>query len=451
VTATQARLDAATRVEPLVVAVEMGYGHVRAGRALADACGVPLLHADRAPLADEADGARWRRARLAYETTSRFSQVPIVGAPLRWALDGLTHIPRLHPFRDLSAPTRGTRTLDHLIKRGLGEGIVREMRASGRPLLTTFFAPAILADLAGCEGVHCVVTDSDINRIWAPMEPRSTRIHYLVPTPRAGRRLEAYGVPPSRITFTGFPLPHELVGGPGLSALLANLASRIVRLDPTGTFRREQGDLLAHVLGPLPAAEEGRPPLLTYAVGGAGAQTGLTRRFLPSLGPRIREGRLRLALVAGIRQDVRAEMEDALAQAGLSGAIGAGVELLHDPSLDGYLARMNALLARTDVLWTKPSELCFFAALGMPLVLSPPVGVHERNNRRWVRENGAGFKQRDPSFAAEWLADLLAEGALAAAAWSGFLRLPKLGLYRILDAVGVPAPPAPGSAEHFPS
>ena len=443
------RPDAGTRVEPLVVAVEMGYGHVRAGRALADACGVPLLHADREPLADEADGGRWRRARLAYEATSRFSQVPIVGAPLRWALDALTHIPRLHPFRDLSAPTRGTRTLDHLIKRGLGEGIVREMRTSGRPLLTTFFAPAILADLAGCDGIYCVVTDSDINRVWAPMEPRSTRIHYLVPTPRAGRRLEAYGVPASQITFTGFPLPHELVGGPGLSALLANLAGRIVRLDPSASFRREQGDLLAHVLGPLPAGEDGRPPLLTYAVGGAGAQTGLTRQFLPSLRSHILEGRLRLALVAGIRQDVRAEMEEALALARLTGAVGSAVELLHDPSLDGYLARMNALLARTDVLWTKPSELCFFGALGIPLVLSPPVGVHERHNRRWVRENGAGFKQRDASFAGEWISDLIAEGAFAAAAWSGFLRLPKQGLYRILEAVGVPAPPAPG--EHFPS
>jgi hypothetical protein len=428
----------------------MGYGHVRAARALADACGVPLLHADRDPLADDADAARWRRARLAYEATSRFSQVPVVGRPLRFALDQLTHIPRLHPFRDLSKPTRGTRTLDRLIKRGLGNGIVREMRASGRPLLTTFFAPAILADLAGLDDVYCVVTDSDLNRVWAPLEPRSTKIHYLVPTPRAGRRLEAYGVPASRITFTGFPLPHELVGGPGLGVLLSNLAARIVRLDPTGAFRREQGEMLAHVLGALPLVEERRPPLLTYAVGGAGAQTGLTREFLPSLRPHILEGRLRLALVAGIRGDVKAEMEDALARSRLSEAVGAGVEVLFDPSLDGYLTRMNALLARTDILWTKPSELCFFGALGIPLVLSPPVGVHERLNRRWVRESGAGFKQRDATCAADWISDLLEDGAFAGAAWSGFLRLPKFGLYRILEAVGVPRPPPPIQAG-FPS
>jgi len=255
-------------------------------------------------------------------------------------------------------------------------------------------------------------------------------------------------VPASSITFTGFPLPHELVGGPGLAPLLENLRARVVRLDPSGAFRREQGEFLAHFLGPLPAEEEGRPPLLTFAVGGAGAQTGLARTFLPSLRPAILEGRLRLALVAGVRADVRDELEEALLRAGLSDAPPDGVEILFDPDLDAYLTRMNALLARTDVLWTKPSELCFFAALGLPLVCAPPVGVHERINRRWVRESGAGFKQRDPRYAADWLADLLAEGALAAAAWAGFTRLPKYGTYRILEAVGAaqPAPVAPTRA-----
>jgi hypothetical protein len=69
------------------------------------------------------------------------------------------------------------------------------------------------------------------------------------------------------------------------------------------------------------------------------------------------------------------------------------------------------------------------------LVLAPPVGVHERYNRRWAREGGAGLKQREARFAAEWLVDWLADGLLAGAAWAGYLHLPKLGLYRILEAV----------------
>jgi hypothetical protein len=434
------RIAAEDPKTPLVAAVEMGYGHVRAARALADACGVPLIQADRPPVADAADRARWRRTRLAYEATSRLSQIPVVGAPLRWALDELTAIPNLHPFRDLSAPTGGVRALDRLVRRGLGSGLVEELRRTGRPLLTTFYATAIAADRAGVDRVFLVVTDADVNRVWVPLDAAASRIRYLVPTHRAGRRLQLYGVSPERITFTGFPLPHELVGGTALAPALRNLAARLVRLDPQRAFRGEQREVLGHLLGPLPEEEEGRPPLITFAVGGAGAQAGMARQFLPSLARPIRDGRLRLALVAGVRVDVRDAFEGMLAEAGVSGA--PGIEVLHARDLDGYIDGMNALLARTDVLWTKPSELSFFAALGIPLVCAPPVGFHERINRRWVRESGAGFKQRDARCAADWLSDLLAEGALAAAAWAGFTRLPKFGLYRILEAVGAQGPEA---------
>jgi hypothetical protein len=424
------------RPPPLVAAVEMGYGHLRPARSLADALGVEVVRVDGPPLAAPPEERLWRRVRVAYERTSRLSQVPGAGAPLRWLLDAVTGIPRLHPFRDLSSPTRGVLALDRLVRRGLGKGLVAELRASGRPLLTTFYAPALVADLARAVDVSCVVTDTDVNRVWAPLHSRETRIRYLVPTPRAGRRLQAYGVPADRIVYTGFPLPDELVGGPELPALKRNLAARVARLDPGRAFRNEHAEELGLFLGAVPDGPAAAP-LVTFAVGGAGAQAGLARAFLPSMRREVEEGRLRLALVAGTRRAVKAVFEEAVHAAGLEAALAGGaVEIQFAPDLDAYLGEVNALLARTDVLWTKPSELCFYAALGIPLVCAAPVGAHERMNRRWVRESGAGFKQRDPRFAGEWLADLLADGALAAAAWAGFTRLPKLGLYRILEAVG---------------
>jgi hypothetical protein len=63
------------------------------------------------------------------------------------------------------------------------------------------------------------------------------------------------------------------------------------------------------------------------------------------------------------------------------------------------------------------------------------MGVHERYNRRWAREAGAGLKQRDARWAAEWISDWLVDGTLAGAAWNGYMRLPKHGLYRIVDTV----------------
>jgi hypothetical protein len=427
-----------TRPTPLVVAVEMGYGHLRAARPLARALGTAVAAPDRPPLADAEEQATWQRVRSLYEWTSRASQVPVLGRPFRWLLEAATDIPHLHPHRDLSGPTRGVTALERLLRRGLGRGLVARLRETGAPLLTTFYSPAIAADRAGLDDVWCVVTDADVNRVWAPLRPASTRIHYLVPSPRAGRRLRSYGVPEDRIRFTGFPLPDELVGGPGLEALRRNLAGRMVRLDPTGGFRREQQEGLARFLGPLPREEEGRPPLLVFAVGGAGAQAEMARRFLPGFREAVEEGRLRLALVAGVRREVAHRFREYLHEAGLEGRLGAGIEILEAPGPEAYFDAFDALLARADVLWTKPSELSFYAALGLPLVFAPPVGVHERYNRRWVQENGAGVRQRDAAFARQWIGDWLEDGTLAGAAWAGFWRLPKHGLYRILDEVTRP-------------
>jgi len=428
------------REKPLVVAVEMGYGHLRAARPLARLMGAETTLVDKPPLVGPEEQRLWERVRRAYELTSRLSQLPVVGLPLRWVLDAITDIPHLHPYRDLSAPTSGVLTLERLIRRRLGQGLVERLRETGAPLLTTFYSPAIAADRAGLDNLFCVVTDSDINRVWAPVAPERTSIRYLVPTQRAGRRLRSYGVPAHRITFTGFPLPHELVGGTGLATLRRNLAARLVRLDPTREFRRAFRDELQHFLGALPAEEEGRPPLLTFAVGGAGAQAGLPRQFLPGLRPAIEEGRLRLALVAGVRPEVAGRFREELERAGLDGA--PGVEILLAGDLEEYFRRFDELMAGTDVLWTKPSELTFYAALGLPVLCAPPVGVHERYNRRWAVESGAALRQRDAHFAWEWISDWLEEGALAGAAWSGFMRLPKFGLYQILETVGAKLPEA---------
>ncbi|MGA8893326.1 MAG: hypothetical protein WB493_17330 [Anaeromyxobacteraceae bacterium] len=426
------------RVKPLVAAVDMGYGHMRAARPIARALGVEVVHVDRAPLVGPEEKRVWDRVRAAYEWTSRASQVPVLGGPFRWALESVTDIPHLHPYRDLSAPTRGVAALERMVRRELGRGLVERLRETGAPLVTTFYSPAIAADAAGLGNVWCVVTDSDINRVWAPREAERTGIHYLVPSPRAGRRLQSYGVPAHRITFTGFPLPHELVGGKDLPALRRDLAARLVRLDPAHTFRMDHREDLAHFLGPLPGEEEGRPPTVTFAVGGAGAQAGMARQILPGVRRALEEGRLRLVLVAGVRPTVEAIFREEVRIAGLEPALGAGLEILRADSLEEYFQRFDAALARTDVLWTKPSELSFYAALGLPLVFATPVGVHERYNRRWVRESGAGLVQRDPSAAWQWLSDWLEDGTLAAAAWSGFTRLPKHGLYRILDLVAGP-------------
>ncbi len=46
-------------------------------------------------------------------------------------------------------------------------------------------------------------------------------------------------------------------------------------------------------------------------------------------------------------------------------------------------AKFNQLLHEKDVLWTKPSELCFYPALGIPLIMSAPLGHTRSATSRW--------------------------------------------------------------------
>ncbi len=419
----------------LVAAVDMGYGHLRAAHALASALRVEVVEVDRQPFATPGEERLWNQLRHAYTFLSRASQAPLLGPALRRLLEGLTAIPRLYPYRDQSSPTLAVELLYRLVRRGLGDNLVRHLKRSGDSLLTTFFAPALAAAEAGVPRVVCVATDSDVNRVWAPRQPRGAVIEYCVPSQQALRRLRAYGVPASRIHVTGFPLPLELAGHADESQQRERLAARLVRLDPAGVFRQQYREELAHVLGPLPQGEEGQPPRLTFAVGGAGAQSRIARALVSSLAPLVREGRLRLALVPGVRRELAARFEEWLAGAGLAGEGEDRVEVLYAPSLPDYFSAFNRLLLRTDILWTKPSELTFFGAAGLALIFAPPVGAHERFNRRWAIQRGAGVKQYSPGAAGQWLREWLEEGILAGAAWNGYRRLPRRGTANVLEVV----------------
>ena len=418
-----------------LVAVDMGYGHLRAAQALADVLGTKVLELDRPPLASRAEHRRWRWVRAGYELISRGSQLPYVGRPLRGVLDMITFIPEIYLARNQSKPTLAVRTLEALARRGLGKAMMDFLRRGNATLVTTFYAPAVIADYHGYPRVVCVVTDTDINRAWVSRHPVHTAVHYCVPSERVLGRLRAFGVPASLIHLTGFPLPPELLGGPDLLELKRNLARRLVRLDPNGVFREQSRGELDHFLGPLPQGESGRPPLLTFAVGGAGAQLAIARQFIPSLGRPLEQGRIRLAISTGVRREAAERVERWVEEAGLHSLLGSAVTILWGADFGEYYRRFNNLLSETDILWTKPSEMTFYGALGIPLVFSRPVGAHERANRRWALHRGAGFKQESPRLAWEWLREWLNEGTLAGAAWSGYVRLPKFGTYRIAEVV----------------
>jgi len=289
---------------------------------------------------------------------------------------------------------------------GVGKRLAEHLRETSAPLLATFYAAAILAEMHGAERLHCVITDSDVNRVWAPPDSRDTRITYYAPTDSARRRVASYGVPASRIRVTGYPLPGELVGR-DRSALKRNFRARMERI-----------------------GRNGKAPLVVFAVGGAGAQVPLAKTVIAGMKRQILDGSLRLALVAGRRPDVASALGAALSAQGLTGH--AGAELLYEKDVFAYFRRFNELLARADVLWSKPSELTFFAALGLPFIAAPAVGAHEECNLRWATDRGAALPQHDPEVAGDWLLERAEDGVLAGAAEAGMCLL-QMGLYDIAD------------------
>jgi hypothetical protein len=158
----------------------------------------------------------------------------------------------------------------------------------------------------------------------------------------------------------------------------------------------------------------------------------MVKRMLAGLKERIMKDEVRLTLSCGIQKKVFERVLGYINEAGLQGELGRGLGIIYDQDVYAYLNRFNWHLRRTDVLWTKPSELAFYCGLGLPIVMADPIGAHEELNRRWLREIHAGVSPPGPVEACgEWLFDLRENGRLAEAAWDGFLKARKLGTYKI--------------------
>ena len=104
---------------------------------------------------------------------------------------------------------------------------------------------------------------------------------------------------------------------------------------------------------------------------------------------------------------------------------------MYQEKIEDYFNIFNQKLRKTDILWTKPSELSFYAALGIPIIIAPAIGSQEEFNKRWLLKSGFGLLQENPIHTNQWLFDWLEKGYLAEAAMEGFIEGEKLGTLKI--------------------
>ncbi|MBP6942827.1 MAG: hypothetical protein KBB55_02165 [Candidatus Buchananbacteria bacterium] len=414
-----------------VVTVDMGYGHQRAAYPLKQLAHGGIITANTYVGIPHADKSLWSTTRTAYEFISRFKKVPMIGEKVFKAFDRFQSIPDFYPRRNLSAATlQVTQTYNLFKTRQWGKHLIEKLAENPLPLVTTFFTTAFMAEYYEYPGeIYCIPTDTDISRAWVAPDPDRSRIIYCAPNRRVAERLKLYGVKPSRIFLVGFPLPEENVG-PELATIKADLLKRMPQLDPGGIFQGQYQGLVNRHLGHK-RSRTTRPLTITFAVGGAGAQRELGATIAKSLRRDLASGRARLELVAGVNHDVAQYYKKVIRSLRLSRHEGTNINILFEPTKDKYFKSFNRLLRRTDILWTKPSELSFYCALGIPIIMAPPIGSQEMFNRRWLQSIGAGIDQEDPRYTSEWLWDWLQSGWLAEAAMEGFIEAPKFGTYNI--------------------
>jgi len=416
-----------------VVSVDMGYGHQRAAYPLKDIAYERIITANSDKIVTEKEKKQWQRLRTYYEGLSKFSNTPFL--KFFWKLyDKFQAISPVYPYRDLSKPNIGSLFMHYLINRHFISSIVDYTRKNEIPFISTFFAPALAATHEGLKDVYCVVTDTDINRIWVPEFPKLDKIYYLTPTEHSTKRLIEYGVPKENVFFTGFPLPKENTGE-NMEILKHDLGERLPNLDPKKIYTSRYKETIEKNLGKNYRTKSSHPLTLTFVVGGAGAQKEVGAELIKSLKNKIKYHQIRVNLVAGTRLEVAQYFRKVVSEQHLDQEMDKYVTILCELNKKSHFEKFNELLHTTDILWTKPSELVFYTALGLPVIMSPPLGAHEKLNENWLVQMGTGLPEEDPKYTDEWLFEWLDKGILAEAAWEGSTEAPKYGTYNIEEVV----------------
>lgn len=424
------KTETKTDAKAWVISVDMGYGHQRAAYPLKDIVYERIITANNDKIISLKDHRLWEQSREFYEFISRLKQIPFIGKLAFGVYDKLQNISPFFPFRDLSKPNFAVLRLKALLNRGLCKSIVNYTCQKNIPVITTHFIPA-MAFYYQKKKIFCIITDTDINRIWVPDNPKKSTITYFSPCRHITQRLREYGINEQYIIETGFPLPKENIGK-DMAIVKKDLLSRLVNLDPKGIFFAKYSSLIKeHANKQFDIKKikqyKNHPLTLMFTIGGAGAQVEIAKTMIESLKDKIKNNEIKVIISVGTKLDLKMFFEKKSIELELKDMF----EIIFALDKKTYFEKFNNALHTTDILWTKPSEISFYTALGIPIIIAPPIGAHEVNNKEWLEHMGAGFVQNNPAYVDNWLFYWLADGRLADAAIQGFIDAPLMGTYRI--------------------
>ena len=403
----------------------MGYGHQRATHPFSGVARHRIINMNSDDFTPKAEQNYWQRILRSYEFLSRSAKVPVIGPLMQRMLNLMLRIPKPHSGNDLSRPTWQVKMLKLQIKQGLCRGVIDRIKNDPAPVITSFYAPAIAADMAGIQDVYCIICDSDLNRVWVAEKPGESAITYFVPCEEAADRLRMYGVPEQRIILSGFPLHPELLGDVDLSVAKKDFCERIRRLQ---SWTRKPLQMPEFCRDEINGTTGKRKTLtIAFAVGGAGAQAEWAERLVKEMSCHPEASKIRWLLIAGIRRQVRDYFMK------LKNNFPAqDLEILFEDEKNAYFDAFNSVVRKTDLLISKPSEISFYAGLGIPVLMTPPIGPQEEYNRAWLLKNQAGTDLPLKERLSDWLVERLESGDFINQAIDGYRNIEKAGYHKIL-------------------
>lgn len=410
-----------------VLTADMGYGHQRATHPFDTLAQHRVINMNSDTFTPSVEKKFWKIALSVYEFLSGAQKFPIIGGPLYRLLNLVLKIPGTEQKKNFEKPAFQVKILKILVKRGLCRGVIERVLQNPLPLITSFYAPAIAADMAGVKDIFCIICDSDLNRVWVAENPAKSNIKYFAPCYQAVERLKMFGVPSKNIILSGFPLHPDLLGDRSMLQAKSILYHRLHRLNYnySGKFTRQ--DILEYA----PDGQENstKPITISFAVGGAGAQTEIADDLLFVFKALIKKGKIKINLIAGTKAGAQDYFNKLVADTFDENE----VEILFEPGKYNYFKSFNHIMLTTDLLITKPSEVSFYAGLGIPVLMTPPIGSQEEYNRKWLIKMKAGIDLPQKSELEQWFIETLNSGNFANLALNGWENIEKAGFYNIID------------------
>jgi len=376
----------------------MGYGHLRAAHNISSYGESPVLRVDEKPYIHGIDEFLWRSSQSihTYGSRDKESKNKILYS---W-FENLMAIPE----NGTPPPLGPSKFIRFMQGCGAGDKLFKMLHESNPALLHTFYLPAMLLMYYGYHGKSfLLLCDTDFHRVWVPLEPRRYPLNYCVPISSSADRLISYGVEKEKIFVTGFPLPPANTGRGDLRMIERSLDFRKARLRSDSIL----------------------PLTIMFPFSGAGAYSNMLSELVRSIHEDLKEGSLRLMVSCGNNKHALKSAENVFINYGVEELDSA--EIMFDEDLFAAFDKFNSALDATDVMITKPSEMVFYAAMGIPLVFLPPIGAHEVKNKDFLFENDCAVNMVPPSDFPRWLDKSRRKGLLLDLAENGFTRLPKNG------------------------